>query len=69
MRSRPYRNDRIIKVIRDLYFTGGSASFAGRFHHLFPLFRDSDAVWKHEVPIAMVALVGTAVSPVSEYLM
>jgi len=60
MRSRPYRNDRIIKVIRDLYFTGGSPSFASRFHHLFPVFRDSDAIWKHEVPIAMVALVATA---------
>jgi hypothetical protein len=62
MRSRPYRNDQIIEVIRDLYFTGGSTSFASRFHHLFPLFKDSDDTWRLEVPVAMVALVATAVS-------
>jgi hypothetical protein len=68
MRSRPYRNERIIKAIRVLYFTGGSTSFSSRFHHLFPVFRDSDAVWKHEVPISMVALVATAVSPAPNLL-
>jgi hypothetical protein len=68
MRSRPYRNNRIIKVIRALYFTGGSTSFSSRFHRLFPVFRDANAVWKHEVPIPMVALVATAVSPAPQTL-
>jgi hypothetical protein len=68
MRSRPYRNDRIITVIRDLYFSGGSTSFASRFHHIFPVFRDSEAKPRYEVPIPMVALVATAVSPASKYL-
>jgi hypothetical protein len=68
MRSRPYRNDRIIKVIQDLYFAGGSMSFASRFHRLFPVFRGSDAISRHEVPIAMVALVATAVSHPFKYL-
>lgn len=31
MRTRPYRNKRIITVIHDLYFTGGAQSFSHRF--------------------------------------
>jgi len=61
MRSRPYRNPRIIAVIRDLYFTGGHMSFAHRFRHLFPKM-ELDKLVKYEVPIPMVALVATAVS-------
>lgn len=63
-RTRPYRNPRIIQAIRDLYFSGGgTASFAARFSHLFPVFQDSDGKTNREVPIPMVALVATAVSP------
>lgn len=60
MRSRPYRNARIISIIRELYFSGGSTSFANRFHHRFPQSEDSNAVGRYEVPISMVALVATA---------
>ncbi|KAI9438454.1 hypothetical protein BJY52DRAFT_1195946 [Lactarius psammicola] len=59
-RTQPYRNDRIFKVIRDLYFTGGSTSFATRFGYLFPTTEGSDGKTRHEVPIPMVALVATA---------
>jgi hypothetical protein len=31
MRTRPYRNARIISVIRELYFSGGTSSYAYRF--------------------------------------
>ena len=62
MRSKPYRNRRIILAIHDLYFTGGSNSFAMRFDQLFPRFTGVDGVTVHEVPISMVALVATAVS-------
>jgi hypothetical protein len=58
MRSKPYRNDRIISVVSALYFSGGpSSSFASRYHDYFPV---SDG--RSEMPIAMVCLVGTAVS-------
>ncbi|KAF8257052.1 hypothetical protein EI94DRAFT_1843047 [Lactarius quietus] len=59
MRSRPYRNERIITVIRDMYFTGGSASFAKKYNYLFPIFegRKGEMI---EVPVPMVALVATA---------
>ncbi|KAI9429942.1 hypothetical protein BJY52DRAFT_1200336 [Lactarius psammicola] len=59
-RSQPYRNDRIIAVIRDLYFSGGSTSFAARFEHLFPTYQGANGVVNREVPIPMVALVATA---------
>ncbi|KAH8986506.1 hypothetical protein EDB83DRAFT_2535738 [Lactarius deliciosus] len=58
--SLPYRNARIITVIRDLYFTGGSTSFVSRFHHLFMSHRGEDGVEHREVPMPMVALVATA---------
>ncbi|KAH9952363.1 hypothetical protein BC827DRAFT_1159888 [Russula dissimulans] len=60
LHMRLYRNDRIIRVIRELYFIGGMKSFATRYVHLFPTSEDRDGVVKHEVPIAMVALVATA---------
>lgn len=61
LRSRPYRNDRIISVIRSLYFMGGVKSFASRFASRFPLHPGANGVLVREVPIAMVALVSTAV--------
>jgi hypothetical protein len=57
----PYRNERIINVIRDLYFTGGSDSFATCFDHVFTRYRDSQGVEKPELPDQMVALVATGV--------
>jgi hypothetical protein len=60
-RSQPYRNERIINTIREIYFTGGVASFATRFKHFFPRHRDSQGVTKTKVSDQMVALVATAV--------
>jgi hypothetical protein len=62
MRSRPYRNDRIITVIRSMYFGGGALSFARRFRYLFPTHEGRDGDINFEVPVPMVALVATAVS-------
>ncbi|KAI9431931.1 hypothetical protein H4582DRAFT_2084387 [Lactarius indigo] len=59
-RTRPYRNDRIITVIRELYFTGGNTSFAARFPHFFAYTESGDRENRREVPIPMVALVATA---------
>ncbi|KAN0105102.1 hypothetical protein V8E52_011375, partial [Russula decolorans] len=58
--TRPYRNIRIINVIRDLYFGGGAHSFVNRFCSQFPVHQGNDGVVLREVPIAMVALVATA---------
>jgi len=60
MRTRPYRNIRIANVIRDLFFLGGNSSFATRFRDDFPIHQGSNGVVAREVPIAMVALVATA---------
>jgi hypothetical protein len=60
MRSRPYRNDRIITAIRALYFTGGPKSFAKQFQYLFPTYNTPKGEVRL-VPIHMVALVATAV--------
>jgi Domain of unknown function (DUF6532) len=62
MRSRPYRNRRIILAIRDLYFSGGGTSLASRYDQLFPSAPSNDGLTVHMVPVSMVALVGTAVS-------
>jgi hypothetical protein len=62
MCTRPYRNDRIINVIRDMFFAGGAASFARRFRYLFPTYEARHREETLEVPIVMVALVATAVS-------
>ena len=62
MRSQPYRNDRIITVIQDMYFSGGITSFAKRFRYLFPTYESREGVTNYKVPIPMVALVATAVS-------
>ena len=61
-RARPYRNSRIIAVIRELCFTGGANSFADRYHLRFPTSEGDDGRVVREVPVAMVALVATAVS-------
>lgn len=61
-RSQPYRNDRIITVIRDLYFAGGASSLAAKYAHLFPFYEGDDGRSSWEVPVPMVALVATAVS-------
>ncbi|KAN0128955.1 hypothetical protein V8E53_013217 [Lactarius tabidus] len=60
MCSQPYCNDRIITVIRDLYFNGGHMSFANRYCYLFPRRELSDNVLQYEVPMPMVVLVATA---------
>ncbi|KAN0105563.1 hypothetical protein V8E52_010914 [Russula decolorans] len=60
LRAQPYRNERIISVIRDLYFSGGTTSFAARFSHCFPTHPGHDGEPRNEVPVAMVALVATA---------
>jgi hypothetical protein len=60
MRTRPYRNERIIAVLRDLIFTGGISSFATRHESRFPRRYDGTSTI-FEVPIAMVALVATGV--------
>jgi len=62
MRTRPYWNLQIIQVIRDLYFAGGVNAFVNRFGNRFPTFEGDDGVFVREVPMAMVALVATAVS-------
>ena len=63
MRLRPYRNDWIISALWNLYFSGGTNSFARRFMYLFPTYelREGGDI-KQEVPIPMVTLVATAVS-------
>jgi hypothetical protein len=61
MCSKPYRNDRIVTVLRALFFTGGSSSYAHRYAHKFPVFMSTDGVAMRGVPKPMVALVATAV--------
>ena len=61
MHTQPYRNDQIISVIHELYFTGGHGSFASHFDGWFPTYEDPNGGTHQEVPIPMVALVATAV--------
>jgi Domain of unknown function (DUF6532) len=61
MRSKPYRNERIIQVLRSFFFVGGTSSYAHRYERNFKEFIGSDGVVLREVPIHMVALVATAV--------
>ena len=58
--TQPYRNDRIITVICDLFFSGGSALFATRHDTLFTQ-RHADSSVTREVPMAMICLVVTGV--------
>ena len=48
-------------MIRNMFFLGGSASFAQRFGAKFPRFRGPNGVVVQEIPQAMLALVATAV--------
>ncbi len=50
--------------MHDLYFTGGTSSFAHHFKRQFPTHESSNGELLREVPIPMVALVATAVSVV-----
>ncbi|KAF8257247.1 hypothetical protein EI94DRAFT_1709340 [Lactarius quietus] len=52
-RSLPYRNEHIIVVIRELYFTGDR-------RHLHPVHFNNNGRPTREVPVPMVALVATA---------
>jgi hypothetical protein len=60
-RTRPYRNERIVTVIREMYFTGGATSFARKYLYLFPTHETPVGHTKFEVPVPMLALVATAV--------
>jgi hypothetical protein len=62
MHMRPYRNHRIITILRYMYFIGGPKSFAARFDCHFPRFEERDGTISREVPVPMLALVATAVS-------
>ena len=62
MRTRPYRNTRIIAVLHDLFFSRSPTSFVQRHEDIFPIYHSSSGPMKREVPIPMVALVATAVS-------
>ena len=53
---------RIVAVLRDLFFAGGTASFAQRHHSLFPEYYNGEGVMMRQVPTAMVSLVATGVS-------
>ncbi|KAF8269151.1 hypothetical protein EI94DRAFT_1799533 [Lactarius quietus] len=61
MQSKPYHNDQIIAVIRDVYFTsnGGKSPFAMWYKYLFQQTKDNGET-TYEVSILMVALVATA---------
>ncbi|KAI0279326.1 hypothetical protein BC826DRAFT_1192071 [Russula brevipes] len=59
--KQPYRNEWIILAIQQHFFSGGSVSFANEFKHIFPTSKDRNGVTVREVPVAMVALVATAV--------
>jgi hypothetical protein len=48
-------------VIYQLYFSGGSTSFASEFKHHFLTSKDHNGVIIHKVPVPLVALVATAV--------
>jgi uncharacterized protein DUF6532 len=62
MWTQPYHNAHITTVIHDLFFNGGMSSLAYRFRDQFPTHINNVGEELHEVPIAMVALVTTAVS-------
>ena len=61
MRTKLYRNQRIIRVIHDLFFTGGVSAYAHRFDSEFPRFEGPDGVKVPLLPTAMLALVATVV--------
>jgi len=48
--------------MQDLYFTGGRSSFAAQFDYRFPTHAGVDGKLHKQIPVAMVALVATAIS-------
>ena len=60
-RTLPFRNARIITVLRDRFFSGESKSFVNQFSGIFTI-EDGISPARREVPLAMVCLVATAVS-------
>jgi hypothetical protein len=61
MRSRLYRSQDLIAVIQDMFFSGGSASFAARHDALFPRHHAGTSLTR-EMSMAMVSIVATGVS-------
>jgi hypothetical protein len=60
-RTQPYRNNWIIRVIRDLFFSGGTTSFTARHNNRFIRHHVDSSISCH-VPMVMVSLVATGVS-------
>lgn len=67
MRTKLYRNERIVTVMRNSFFVGGTLAYAHRYYHKFPKFRGNDGVLVCEVPAPMLALVATAVSATHQH--
>jgi len=61
MRTKLYRNQQIIRVVHDLFFSRGLSAYAHRFDLEFPRFEGPNGVQVPMLPTAMLALVGTAV--------
>jgi len=60
-RTLPFRNARIISVLRERFFTGGSMLFVNLFSRIFTI-QDGISPVRREVPLPMVCLVATGVS-------
>lgn len=58
-RTKPYRNELVISILRDYIFSGRH-SLASKFSNRFESSIDTDED-NVEIPISMLALVGTAV--------
>jgi len=61
----PYRNRWIIKVLQDQFFCSGGVPFATQFNNHFATHQGPDGETQKEIPMAMLALVVTAVSPLN----
>ena len=61
-RLKPYWNDRILTVLCDIYFSGGTSSYARGFDAMFPSNEGPDGVKVCRMPEAMLGLVATGVS-------
>ena len=62
MCTKPYQNWRIISVMHDLYFIGGVHLFAHWYRECIAMWEGDDGEVVYEAPVAMVALMATAVS-------
>lgn len=67
MRTKLYRNQRIVAVLRNSFFVGGTSAYAHRYFHKFPRTRGTDGVIACEIPVPMLALVATAVSATQQH--